>query len=221
LSSIGLDFLNNLWYDTNMINKSQDVRVLSKYFLILAGILVFLFNFESICLITDFRFLKGKVLEVALAKGYWQEPLRQEIEQGTIRIPEIGLIAPLIKSQTTEIKEIDKLLKQGAVLYPLTEGSKAKDPLIILGHSAPLNWPKVGNYDWIFSNLNSLEKGVKFTLLLNGEQTFYKVIGKQIIKKGAEPPSFNEREGEADLILISCWPPGRNSQRIVVSATLR
>ncbi|MDP2951175.1 MAG: sortase [bacterium] len=198
----------------------KDTLILTKYFLILSGVLVFLANFQTICLVTDFRFLKGKVLEVAMAQGYWSDnsALSGEIEQGTIRIPEIGLTAPLIKSKDASLKEIEKTLKSGATLYP-NQGQEG--PLVILGHSAPANWPKVGNYDWIFSNLNTLEEGAKFTLLLNGEQRFYKVIGKQIILKGKELPSFNENGRGADLILISCWPPGKNSQRIVVLATLR
>ncbi|MCG2689925.1 sortase [Candidatus Parcubacteria bacterium] len=196
----------------------NSLKILSKYFLILSGLFVFLFNYETICLVTDFRFLKGKILEVALAKGYWQEPLNKETGQGTIRIPEIGLIAPLIKSKDASLKEIEKTLKSGAALYP-NQGQEG--PLVILGHSAPANWPKVGNYDWIFSNLNSLEEGVKFTLLLNDDQRFYKVIGKQIISKGKELPSFEEKGKTVDLVLISCWPPGRNSQRIVVFASLR
>ncbi len=201
------------------LNKGE-FKALFKYFLILGGVFVFLANFEAICLVTDFRFLKGKVLEVALAQGYWSDisALNEETEQGTIRIPEIGLTAPLIQSKNASLKEIEKTLKSGAALYP----NEAKEgPLVILGHSAPANWPKAGNYDWIFSNLNTLNEGARFTLLLNGEQYFYKVTGKQIIPKGKELPSFNEKGRGADLILISCWPPGRNSQRIVVSAVLR
>jgi len=208
-----------------LIKANSKLIVLSKYFLILGGILFFLFNYQQICLLTDYRFLKGKFLEMSKAQGFWQEDLA--VEQGIIRILEINLEAPLIVPKNNSLKEIEKSLKNGAVLYSDIQADdqnplKDKKPLIILGHSAPLNWPKAGNYDWIFSNLNNLTKGDNLTLFLNNKKIFYKVEGKEIVEKGKDLSLFLKKDHKkTDLILISCWPPGKNSQRIVIFATLR
>lgn len=200
-----------MWYDVIMFK--QETKVLTKYFLILAGALVFLVNYQTICLFTDYRFLKGKILEAAQAKGLWSGSILNQ-EEGIIRIPEISLEAPLVFPSSNSLKEIEKALERGAVVY------SKENPLIVLGHSAPANWPKADNYDWIFSDLQHLEKGDHFTLYLNQEKAFYKAEKREIIQKGTDLSLFL-KDKSADLMLISCWPPGSNSQRIVVLANLR
>lgn len=195
----------------------NNFKILLKWFCVLAILCLGVANYSRVCLFTDYRFLSGKLYGFALAKGLIEENKNIGSEQGTIKITEIGLKAPLVLPKSPNLKDIEKALKQGAVLYPNSALPGKKGVSVILGHSAPANWPKAGNYDWIFSQLNNLEKGDDFSLFFNDQQYFYKVVSKEIINKGQNLPLNDDN----DLVLISCWPPGRNQKRIAVSAMLR
>jgi len=137
-------------------------------------------------------------------------------QKDSIEIKKIGILAPLISVSKEE--EIKKMLDKGAVLWPKSVLPGEKGQTIILGHSAPPHWPKV-KYDWIFSNLNSLEKGDEIVIYFQNKKYIYIVENKIFLKKGEEVPPTDSTK--SILFLISCWPPGKDLKRIAIEAILK
>ncbi len=141
-----------------------------------------------------------------------------EKENG-IEIPDIGISAPISFPVNTESGILAKALDKGPIYYPGSVLPEEKGQIIILGHSAPENWPKI-KYDWVFSDLEKLVSGSKILLYLNNKKYVYNVEKKSIIQKGQEISPSALTNNDNILILVSCWPPGKNLQRIAVQAKL-
>ena len=140
-------------------------------------------------------------------------------KQNTIEIPKINIEAPIIFSQSTDKNSLMKDLDKGVIYYPGSVYPGEMGQIIILGHSAPPGWPKT-KYEWVFSDLNNLVIGDKVLIDLNNRQYTYIVKQKNIIARGAEVPIYNSATNTSVLTLISCWPPGKDYQRIAVQAEL-
>ena len=112
-----------------------------------------------------------------------------------------------------------KDLDLGVVYYPGSVYPGQVGQAIILGHSAPPGWPQV-KHDWVFTNIESLTAGDIILISLNNKQYKYIVRQKTIIQRGAEVPFDNLAANSNVLTLISCWPPGKDYQRITVQAIL-
>lgn len=139
-------------------------------------------------------------------------------KQNTLEIPKLSISVPIIFSNSADKTSLTKDLDSGVVYYPGSVYPGQTGQIIILGHSAPAGWPKV-KHDWVFSNLDQLTPGDIILIDLNNKQYTYIVKQKTIISRGAEVPL----EGSANnnvLTLISCWPPGKDYQRIAVQAEL-
>jgi LPXTG-site transpeptidase (sortase) family protein len=137
-------------------------------------------------------------------------------KQASIEISKIKISAPLIVDSRSE-KEVVAALDRGAVLWPDSVFPGQKGEVVILGHSAPPGWPKI-KYDWIFSDLNLLEKGDEIIVYFKNKKYVYKVENKIILNRGQDIPQKNREK--STLYLISCWPPGKNIKRILVEASL-
>jgi LPXTG-site transpeptidase (sortase) family protein len=85
-----------------------------------------------------------------------------------------------------------------------------------LGHSAPAGWPKI-KYDWVFSRLNELSDGDEIFVYFENKKYTYQFSKKIFLEKGEELPSLLTNS-ENILVLISCWPPGKDLRRIAVVA---
>ena len=136
-----------------------------------------------------------------------------------LEIAKIGITAPIVIGESTELTSLEKNLDQGTVLYPGSVLPSQNGQTVILGHSAPPGWPKI-KYDWVFSNINDLNFEEEITLYFNNKQYTYKVIKKDIVKPGEEIPSNGLEANNNILVLVSCWPPGKNYLRIAVQAQL-
>ncbi len=140
-------------------------------------------------------------------------------KSNSIEIPGIGIVAPVVIGESTDLAMLEKNLNQGTVIYPGSVLPGENGQTIILGHSAPPNWPRI-KYDWVFSEINNLNFGDQVTLYSNNRQYTYRVIQKDIVKAGGDIP-VNTLTGKNNiLVLVSCWPPGKNYKRITVSAEL-
>lgn len=140
-------------------------------------------------------------------------------KQNTLEISKINISAPIIFSQSTDKESLMKDLDKGVIYYPGSVYPGESGQIIILGHSAPAGWPKT-KYEWVFSELNSLIEGDKILIDLNNKQYTYIVKKKTIIARGAEVPAYQSLNSDSVLTLISCWPPGKDYQRIAVQAEL-
>jgi len=137
------------------------------------------------------------------------------IFENKIEIPNIEVSAPIVLAKNE--KEVANQLKKGVVLFPGSAFPGEKGATIILGHSAPPHWPKI-MYDWVFTKLQNLKEGDEIFVYFNGKKYKYKVKEKVILKKGQEIPW--EDDSENSLVLISCWPPGKDIKRMGVKANL-
>ena len=140
-------------------------------------------------------------------------------KQNTLEIPKISILAPVVFSSAKATEEIEKDLESGVVYIPGSVYPGQTGQIVILGHSAPLGWPKI-KYDWVFSNLDKLTAGDEISIHLNNKKYTYIVKKTTIIKAGQEIPVDSSLKDTSALNLISCWPPGKDYQRIVVQTEL-
>ncbi len=140
-------------------------------------------------------------------------------KQNTLEIPKISLSVPIIFSTSTDKTSLAKDLDQGVVYYPGSVYPGQIGQIIILGHSAPPGWPTI-KHDWVFTNLEKLSAGDTISIDLNNKQYTYVVKQKTIIQRGADVPADSLSANNNVLTLISCWPPGKDYQRITVEAEL-
>jgi len=133
-----------------------------------------------------------------------------------IFIPKLQIQAPIIEAAGTSNTDFIMPLKKGVALYPLSKPGQM-GRTVILGHSAPPNWPKI-NYDWIFSHLGDIGQGDEIKIVYEGKEYIYVAKNKIILKKGRDLPPPSD---SAELALITCWPPGIDYQRLAVFAELK
>jgi sortase A len=198
-------------------------KIILKYFLIFFLISFLIFNWQKISwlfhpgyvlrVFSFYFFEKGK--EKIQPKEETKEQKKEEIyeKEDSIEIPKIKISAPLIVVGKEE--EVKKALDRGVVLWPGSALPGEKGQVIILGHSAPQNWPKI-KYDWIFSNLNSLQNGDEILIYFKKKKYVYRVEDKIFLNRGQELPKTDPEKSV--LFLISCWPPGKNFRRIAIEA---
>jgi len=140
-------------------------------------------------------------------------------KQNILEIPKLSISAPIIFSASADKDLLTKNLDSGVVYYPGSVYPGQVGQIVILGHSAPLGWPKI-KYDWVFSDIDKLSTGDKILIDLNNKQYTYIVKQKTIIQRGEEVPQNISSASGSVLTLISCWPPGKDYQRITVQAEL-
>jgi LPXTG-site transpeptidase (sortase) family protein len=204
-------------------------KILLKYFLIFFFISFLIFNWQKISWIfhpgyvlrtvSFYLFEKGKAEKVQQKEE--QKIKEQKTEEfyekeDSIEIPKIKISAPLIVVGKEE--EVKKALDRGVVLWPGSALPGEKGQVIILGHSAPQNWPKI-KYDWVFSNLNLLEKDDEILIYFRNKKNVYSVENKIFLNRGQELPKTDPEKSV--LFLISCWPPGKDFRRIAIEAILK
>ncbi len=203
----------------------MEKKTFFKYFLIFFVLGVLIFNWQKISflfnpkVIWDFLTLKiEEKREKEKSPGIikTEETNSQEIIfENKIEIPKIEVEAPLVLAKSE--KEISSQLKKGVVLFPGSALPGQKGATIILGHSAPPNWPKI-MYEWVFTKLGLLQEGDEIFVYFGGKKYKYKVKEKVILKKGQELPWKDNSENF--LVLVSCWPPGKDIKRMAVKAYL-
>lgn len=132
-----------------------------------------------------------------------------------LEIPSLLVRANIVFPNSKDINILNKFLDSGAIYYPDSVLPNQKGEIIILGHSAPPGWPKI-KHDWIFSDLEKLKTEDIIYLNLDYKKYTYKVIDKKIINKGEDIPENMLTKEKNMIILISCYPPGKDFQRILV-----
>lgn len=136
-----------------------------------------------------------------------------------LEISKIGISVPIIFSQNADQNSLLKDLDKGVVYYPGSVLPGQNGQIIILGHSAPPNWPKI-KHDWVFSDLNSLIPGDQIIVYSDYKKYTFTVRQKNILKKGQDITPLNLKQNSSYLTLVSCWPPGKDLQRIIVQAEI-
>lgn len=135
-----------------------------------------------------------------------------------IMIPEINITAPLVTAPPgTDAAKLKKMLDSGAVVYPDSAQFGAVGQTIVLGHSAPPGWPEI-KHDTIFSRIAELSFGSKIVAVYNDKTYTYSAVENRIIEKGGDISKLAGADNV--LVLVTCWPPGRDLKRMVVQADL-
>lgn len=139
-----------------------------------------------------------------------------------IQVPAINLESSIVTSDSTDVNFLEKKLDEGAVIYPGSVMPGQNGETLLLGHSAPANWPHI-KHDWVFSNIENLKKGDSINISFQGKVYTYRVVGHKIINIGQDVDIYLNKEynNKNTLLLVSCWPPGKNYKRIVVQAELQ
>ena len=138
-------------------------------------------------------------------------------KENSVEIPKIEVSAPL--NFVEDIDKVHKTLDIGPVHYPDSVLPGEKGQTIILGHSAPPNWPDI-KYDNVFSNLDKLEKGDQIFVYFDHREYIYSVETIVFLEIRQDIPD-NLTNSDSMLVLVSCWPPGKNIKRISVGAYLK
>lgn len=216
------------------INKKQ--KELIKIYIVLFAVIFTFINWGSVSWLFNYRALSGfahdflnpqqdsKILaESNVSESSNIQTQAQQAHQkifydrpNSLEIPAIGLVTAVVKGRTTDIPSLEKDLDKGVVVYPGSVDPGNDGQTIILGHSAPPGWPKI-KHDWVFTDINNLTPGDQIIVYFNNAKYVYRVTSKKIIKKGEDLP-VNETPATNVLTLISCWPPGKDQDRITVSA---
>ena len=138
--------------------------------------------------------------------------------EGSIEIPKIGVKAPIVFSENNSEEDFEMALKKGVLHYPESALPAEEGTIVILGHSAPPNWPKI-DYDWVFNDLNELSSGDEIYIYFNQSQYIYRVTQQFFLNPGQNVPQ-SLTNSKYMLNLLSCWPPGKDQKRIAVEAEL-
>lgn len=218
-------------------NLKKELKKLSKpiIFIFLASFLVI--NWNDISWVFNYRVASGILLNslprissspaFGLFDKIFAEDAEQEIIEikrpaspGKLEIPRFGISAPLIFIESEEDRELHEALEKGAVHFTSSALPGQIGQTIILGHSSPMGWPKV-NYDWVFSQINELKEGDELILDVENKKYVYSVKQKFFLDRGDEIPENDLTKGKNVLILVSCWPPGKDIKRIAVEAEIK
>ena len=152
-----------------------------------------------------------------ISLNFEKEKVEYSFKTNILQIPELNIDVPIIFEESSSTESMENALERGAAFYPPSVNPGEKGTTVILGHSAPFGWPET-DYNWIFSNLNDLKTGDNIFVLFDHKKYTYRVVKTEILNKGEEIPLEISMEDTNTLILISCWPPGKNYKRISVLA---
>ena len=218
------------------ISKEEFKRLKKPFlFLFLVGFLII--NWSDISWIFNYK-MTSQILIKSLpqignssSSEFFQKIFAENIEEeikeikrpenpGNLEIPKFGILVPLIFIESQEDADLYKALEKGTVHFTDSALPGQKGQTIILGHSSPLNRPKV-SYEWVFSRINELEKGDEVILYVENEKLVYSVKQKFFLDRGDEIPKNDLTKEENVLVLVSCWPPGKDIKRIAVEADLK
>jgi len=161
--------------------------------------------------------VKSKETEVFKPEEISKSDFPKTDKEQTLEIPKIGIEVPIVFNGSTSTEDVEASLENGVAHYPTSDLPGEQGRAVILGHSAPFGWPKI-NYEWVFSDLNNLEQGDEIFVHFEGRKYSYRVQNKYILEKGEEIPA--QGESASELVLISCWPPGKDFKRLAVMAVL-
>ena len=202
-------------------------------FLVLFLINFLIINCNDISWVFNYRVMNSIILNFfqksnVRAENQPETEIKEEIaiienfeyteKENSIEIVKIGIFAPLILVDKAENIDYKKELDMGVVIFPESVLPGQTGQTIVLGHSAPQNWPKI-KYDWVFSDLDKLQEKDEVILHYNHQKYKYSVSKKIYLDQGEETPKDLTNNNNM-LILISCWPPGKNFKRIAVEAIL-
>lgn len=137
-----------------------------------------------------------------------------------IVIPRLGANARIIANvDPYNSKEYQYALTKGVAHARGTSVPGAMGNIFLFAHSSE-NFYEALRYNSVFYLLPKLVAGDEIFLYYNGVKFIYVVTDKKFVNP--KDVSYLESKGDTKtLILMTCWPPGTNSERLLVSAELK
>lgn len=136
----------------------------------------------------------------------------------SILIPKIGASERIIANVDSENeKEFKEVLKRGVAHAKGTVFPGISGNTYLFAHSAD-NWWNAGRYNAVFYLLKDLEIGDEIIVFFENRRYNYAVNGKYIASPSEVSLLKSNREGEEQLILQTCWPPGTTWKRLFIVA---
>ncbi|MDP2820676.1 MAG: sortase [bacterium] len=193
----------------------KKIKPFLRAFIFFFVICFLIINWNNISWIFNYKAVSQILSEKFLPK----EKINYEYSafQNILEIPNLEISAPIVFLDEKNSDLVYKSLDFGVVHFPDSKFPGQTGQTIILGHSAPIGWPKI-KYDWIFSRINELEQGDKIFIHYNSKKFSYSVNRKIFLERGEEIPENGLTKNKNVLILISCWPPGKDLKRIAIEA---
>ncbi len=156
-----------------------------------------------------------------------EEDIEEEIiycEEDRISIFTLDVDVSIVETTGTTEAEYREALDKGVVHFPGSSYPGEEGLAVLLGHSAPVGRPRI-KHDWVFSELNRLKEGDEIEICFNNRFSVYTVIEdvdeKNIYEVGEDvAPLYPSEKGKREMVLMSCWPPGSDTQRIGVRAVV-
>lgn len=137
-------------------------------------------------------------------------------ESVKLTIPTIAVEAPVVYDEKSyEEPKVQLALRRGVVHYGTTALPGQAGNVVLLGHSSGQAWAP-GDYKFVFTMLDKLEKNDRVFLEYKGVRYIYRVTGKTVV----EPTDLSvvQHTPKPQLTLITCTPVGTNKNRLVVTA---
>jgi LPXTG-site transpeptidase (sortase) family protein len=135
-----------------------------------------------------------------------------------ITIPKLGIENALVETNPADLNPDHALGRYIGTSLPGEPGN-----IFIYGHSVLSVFYNPKNYKTIFSTLGDLETGDEFTIKYNNQTFLYKVESKAVLSPEQVNPLAEFKPSylnESTVVLMTCWPPGTISKRLVVNAVM-
>jgi LPXTG-site transpeptidase (sortase) family protein len=132
-----------------------------------------------------------------------------------LTLPAINTEAPIIFEPSTAEWKVQLALRNGVVHYGSSANPGQAGNTVIFGHSSGQPWAP-GNYKFVFTLLDKLEKGQTITLDYQGTRYTYRVTDKYVVKP--TDTSILAPSTKPTLTLFTCTPVGTSTNRLVIKA---
>ncbi|NQU82699.1 MAG: class E sortase [Parcubacteria group bacterium] len=216
----------------------KQIKALWKPFLVIFCLSFMILNWAKVYWVFDYRIITAQIgstlddptQDISIDKilsAVWNKTrikVKDVEDTNSIEIPRIGIKAPMVFideeiGSNLSPNGFKKYLDRGVVHYPGSSLPGTKGQVMVLGHSAPALWPRI-NHDWVFSKLDKLGVGDRIVIIYNNKEYSYRVQNTIYLEKGEEMPDSTLTNLRYMLVLISCWPPGKDNRRIAVEAVM-
>ena len=201
----------------------ENIRRLWKSFIMVFLICFLIFNFNKTLIFSNYKTTWHKLgnLFEQSQKPFLNAFHTSIIKENKLEISKLNISAPIISNEKNASKErIKQQLRKGVLLYSdVLPGEKGK--VIILGQSTQAGLSII-NYTNIFSDLNQLEKGDEILIYYNKKKYIYEVFDKKIfLPKDEKQALLIQDANQSILILLTCWPPGKDYKRLGILTKLK
>jgi LPXTG-site transpeptidase (sortase) family protein len=132
-----------------------------------------------------------------------------------LTIPKLGIEDALVEINSTNLNPDDALGHYNGTELPGEVGNT-----FVYGHSVLPWFFNPNNYKTIFSTLNDLETGDKIYVKYNNKSLTYAVESKELLPPTDVNPlgEFKPRYlNESTMVLMTCWPAGTKSKRLLIN----